>query len=51
MEYDLYILSMPAHLLPMPNLEEYLLDILKDYQIFFFFFFLVVGVVLFFVNL
>ena len=37
MEYDLYILSMPAHLLPMPNLEEYLLDILKDYQIFFFF--------------
>ena len=38
MEYDLYILSMPAHLLPMPNLEEYLLDILKDYQIFFFFF-------------
>ena len=51
MEYDLYILSMPAHLLPMPNLEEYLLDILKDYQIFFFFFFLVVRVVLFFVNL
>ena len=51
MEYDLYILSMPAHLLPMPNLEEYLLDLLKDYQIFFFFFFLVVWVVLFFVNL
>lgn len=43
MEYDLYILSMPAHPLPMTNLEEYLLDILKDYQIFF----LVVGGVLF----
>ena len=36
MEYDHYILSMPACPLPVPNLEEYLLDILKDYQIFFF---------------
>lgn len=45
MEYDHYILSMPAHPLPMPNLEEYLLDILKDYQIFFFF--LAVGVPVF----
>lgn len=30
MEYDHYILSMPACPLPMPNLEAYLLDILKD---------------------
>ena len=36
MECDHYILSMPACPLPVPNLEEYLLDILKDYQIFFF---------------
>ena len=45
MEYDHYILSMHACPLPVPNLEEYLLDILKDYQIFF------GGGVLFFVNL